>query len=656
MCGITGLWDLSAAIDPVRLSRYAAAMNETLRHRGPDDDGVWLDPNVKIALAQRRLSIIDTSPAGHQPMHSSCGRYAVVYNGELYNAQDIRAPLSALGRAFRGQSDTEVLVEGFSQWGIEETIRRAFGMFAIAVWDRAERRLSLVRDRIGIKPLYWGRVGPVVLFGSELKAIVKFNDWTPQINRQALTLYLRFGYVPDPHSIWENINKLPPGHIVSIDRNGGLSQSSYWSAIDVAHAGVEDRLRSRESEEQLTDRLNDLLLDIVDHHMVSDVPLGAFLSGGIDSSLVVALMQAKSARAVKTYAIGFRETAFNEAPFAAAIARHLGTDHTEFYVEPEHARAVIPDIPVLYDEPFADPSQIPTYLVSRMTRAHVTVALSGDGGDELFAGYARYRMARWARRWAGATPQFLRKAGAFALQSLPAERWSALAGALPLDRSTNWGDKLYKLADLLKVNRGDIYLSLISNWADADKIVKETRQEVLAPVWGKDLRADFPDDLDHMQLVDLLTYLPGDILTKLDRASMAASLEARVPLLDHRVIEFAWGLPQWAKERSGTTKWLLRRVLYRYVPASLVDRPKMGFAVPIGAWLRGPLRDWAEALLDEKRLVSEGFFEPEPIRKAWAGHMSGSRNLEIPLWTVLMFQAWLSGLRQGGPVISDHRA
>ncbi len=615
-------------------------MGDALALRGPDDRGVWSDPAAGIALAHRRLSIVDLSPLGHQPMVSSCGRWVIAFNGEIYNFSELRAELEQAGRSFRGQSDTEVIVEGCALWGVAETVRRLWGMFAIALWDRKERRLHLVRDRLGIKPLYWGVFGDLVLFGSELKALAAHPGWERRIDRDALAAYLRFAYVPAPRSIWRDVFKLEPGTILTIGADGGRNTDIYWSAADVARAGIGARTDWPLSDTEATDRLEDLLGDAVNRHMVSDVPLGAFLSGGIDSSTVVALMQKHSRRPVRTFSIGFNEAGYDEAAHAAAIARHIGTDHTELYVEPAHALEIVPRLAEWYDEPFADSSQIPTFLVSEMTRAKVTVALSGDGGDELFAGYNRYRLARSLGRVLSALPAPLGRVAAGGLTAMPVAAWDRLFGLVPGRlRPPQPGDKVHKLAGLLTETPDTVYRRLVSQWNEPEKLAIGGT-EPIGPLTDPGLRRDFPDPLDRMQLLDTLTYLPDDILTKVDRASMAVSLEARVPLLDHRVVAFAWSLPHRMKMRDGESKWLLRRVLYRHVPKSLLDRPKMGFGIPIGSWLRGPLRDWAEDLLDETAMRADGLLDPAPIRARWAEHLSGRRNWQYPLWTVLMLQAW----------------
>ena len=646
MCGLAGFFDASGRRDDAALTATVAAMTDSLRHRGPDDGGVWVEAAAGIALGHRRLSIVDLSPAGHQPMVSADGRFVIAYNGEIYNTEELRAELP--GIPWRGHSDTEVLLEGCAAWGVAATARRLIGMFAFALWDRRERMLWLARDRLGIKPLYYGRFGDVFLFGSELKALRAHGEWPVEVERDALAAFLRHNYVPAPRSIYRGVAKLPPGTVLRVQPGGEPRLEAFWSLGEVAHAGIADR--STMSDAEAADRLDALLRDAIGRRMVADVPLGAFLSGGVDSSAVVALMQAQSDRPVKTFTIGFHERGYDEARHAKAVAAHLGTEHTELYVEPSHALDIIPKLAEWYDEPFADSSQIPTFLVSEMTRRHVTVALSGDGGDELFAGYNRYFWGEALWRRLGRLPGGARRAGAGLLTALPPSAWDRLFAAVPVRlRPPQAGDKLHKLADVLRLpDQAALYRRLVSHWEEPASLVPGASEAGIP--W--DLMADpkMPDFVERMQRLDTVTYLPDDILTKVDRASMAVALEARVPLLDHRVVEFAWRLPMTQKIRGGDGKWLLRQVLHRYVPRELIERPKMGFGVPIDVWLRGPLRDWAEALLDERRLRAEGFLDPAPIRRRWAEHLSGARNWQYPLWDVLMFQAWRERWLAAAPV------
>ncbi len=648
MCGIAGFLDLAPARDAASLQATVAAMADTLRHRGPDDAGVWVDAAAGVALGFRRLAIIDLSPHGRQPMASADGRYVVVFNGELYNFRALRADLErAAGVRFRGHSDTEVLVEAIAHWGLRAALDRFNGMFAFAVWDCHERRLHLVRDRLGEKPLYYGWVGGCFLFGSELAALRAHPAFDAEIDRGAVALYLRLGCVPAPYSIYRGIAKLPPGTLLTVpadDPGARPRPAAYWSARAVAERGAQAPLRGPVRE--IVAQLDALLRDAVRLRLEADVPLGAFLSGGIDSSTVVALMQAQSARPVKTFTIGFHEADYDEARHAAAVARHLGTEHTALYLTPDEALAAIPRLPTLYDEPFADPSQLPTFLVAELARGAVTVALSGDGGDELFGGYNRYFWGRSIWQKVGWLPRGVRGTAVAALTALSPEAWGAvfarLGPALPRGvRQSNPGDKLHKLAEVLDADHAEaLYLRLVSHWKEPAALVPGAAEPATL-LTDRAAWADLPDFTQRMMFLDTVTYLPDDILTKLDRATMAVSLEARVPLLDHRVVEFAWRLPLALKIRRGQGKWLLRQVLDRYVPRALVERPKMGFGVPLDAWLRGPLRDWAEALLDEGRLRRDGLLDPAPIRAKWREHLSGQRNWQYYLWDVLMLQAWL---------------
>jgi asparagine synthase (glutamine-hydrolysing) len=640
MCGIAGLIGRTGAND----ATLAAAMTRALRHRGPDDAGVWADAEAGIALGHRRLSIIDLSPMGHQPMHSADGRYVIAFNGEIYNYQALRGQLADY--PYRGHSDTEVMLAAFCAWGVERAVQSFNGMFAFALWDCQEHVLYLSRDRLGEKPLYYGWLGKTFLFGSELKALRAHPAFQAEINRDALALYLRHNYVPTPYSIYRDVYKLPPATFLKVGAAANLTNPepvAYWSARETAERGV--RRPFEGSPEEARDQLNGLLGDAVKLRMVADVPLGVFLSGGVDSSTIVALMQAQSNRPVRSFTIGFHDATYNEAGYAKAVARHLGTDHTELYVTPEEAMAVIPRLATLYDEPFADSSQIPTFLVSQLARRHVTVSLSGDGGDELFGGYNRYSWWRGVWRWGGWMPRPLRTTVAAGLLALPPRTWNGvfqktdrfLPGQLKVH---NPGEKIHKLAEAVSVDSPRaLYTHLISHWKSPAVIVRDATE----PPTTVTTPASWAEVRDHtcwMMYLDLVTYLPDDILVKLDRASMGVSLEGRVPLLDHRVVEFAWQLPLAFKVRDGKSKWLLRQVLYQYVPQELIERPKTGFGVPIDSWLRGPLRDWAESLLEERRLAQEGFFDPAPIRQKWVDHLSGRFDWHHSLWDILMFQAW----------------
>lgn len=614
-------------------------MGKAIVHRGPDDNGIWLDADAGIGLSHRRLSVLDLSPAGHQPMVSPSGRYVIAFNGEIYNHLDLRRQMDS--QVWRGHSDTETLLAGFECWGIEETLRRTVGMFAIALWDRIDGSLILARDRMGEKPLYYGRQGGVFLFGSELKALTQHSAFEGEVDREALVLYLRYCYVPAPRSIYRGLSKLAPGTLLRVcvgDRQ--LPEpKQFWSLKAVAAHGQCEPFQGSDHEAVLA--LEATLLDAVQLQQISDVPLGAFLSGGIDSSTIAALMQAQSSRPVRTFTIGFQEPGYNEAEYAKAVACHIGTDHTELYVTSGQAQAIIPHLGTLYDEPFADSSQIPTYLVSQMAREHVTVSLSGDAGDELFGGYTRYALATKILQ----CPRPLRKLLAEGLTALSPLVWDrlyhALAPMLPKsDQFTLPGDKAHKLASLLEAESHEaMYRRLVSTWLDPEDVVRGSKEPPTL-LDDRELWADGMVFEDRMMFLDAMTYLPDDILVKVDRAAMGVSLETRVPFLDHRVVELAWQFPLSMKLRDGQGKWLLRQVLYKYVPKELIERPKMGFGVPIDSWLRGPLRDWAEALLDEKRLQTEGFFHPQPIREKWTEHLSGRRNWQYLIWNVLMFQAW----------------
>jgi asparagine synthase (glutamine-hydrolysing) len=651
MCGLAGFLEVGGWGEGKYALDALTRMADTILRRGPDDSGYWHDGEAGIGLAHRRLSILDLSPAGHQPMASQTGRYIIAFNGEIYNHLELRKELEQAGLVpmWRGHSDTETLLAGFAAWGIKATVGRCIGMFAFAVWDKQTRMLTLGRDRLGEKPLYYGWQGSgeraCFLFGSELKALKVHHSFSAEIDREALCLLMRHNYIPAPHSIYRGIHKLPPGALLMVS----LAQrkpvvETYWSLTEVAVSG--NRRQFAGSPEQAVDELEVLLKSAVRQQMVADVPLGAFLSGGVDSSTVVALMQAQSERPVKTFTIGFNEEGYNEAVHAKAVARHLGTDHTELYVTPQQALDVIPRLPSVYCEPFSDSSQIPTFLVSQLARQHVAVSLSGDAGDELFCGYNRYVLANRLWKKLSRLPVGGRRLVARGLTALSPARWNAvlgpIQGCLPTSlQQINLGDKLHKGAGVLASASAEaLYLGLVSHWDDPATLVIGAKEP---PTLLTGNAPQFPglDEIQRMMALDALTYLPDDILAKVDRAAMGVSLESRVPFLDHRVVEFAWRLPQSMKLREGVSKWALRQVLYRHVPKALIERPKMGFGVPIDAWLRGPLRNWAEALLDESRLRDEGFFHPAQIRQKWAEHLSGARNWQYHLWNVLMFQAWL---------------
>lgn len=646
MCGLTGF--LQSSSSSVEISKKILEdMSHPITHRGPDDSGVWFDDASGIGLAHRRLSIVDLSPAGHQPMVSASGRYVFVFNGEIYNHLSLRKLLdkSDISLHWRGHSDTETLLAGFDAWGIHATIEKTIGMFAFAVWDRDKRELILGRDRLGEKPLYYGWQGNTFLFGSELKALRAHPAFKAEVDRNALALMMRHNCIPAPYSIYQGIAKLRPGCLLTVSlAKPEPSIGVYWSGQQVVEAGRAQPFTGSAGE--AVKSLEGLLLDAVGQQMMADVPLGAFLSGGVDSSTIVALMQTQSSRPVRTFTIGFNDDLYNEAQHAKAVAKYLGTDHTELYVSSQDALAVIPHLSSLYDEPFSDSSQIPTFLVSKMAKQHVTVALSGDAGDELFGGYNRYVLTEklWGRL--SKMPVSVRRVLARAIIRLSPQAWNNLAKTLLSLQPkgiglSNWGDSLHKGAGVMACGSiPELYRGLVSHWPDPSALVIDAIEP--ATVLTDSTRQPTANsEVERMMALDMLSYLPDDILTKVDRAAMGVSLETRVPFLDHRVVEFAWRLPLEYKLRDGVGKWALRQVLYKYVPKDLIERPKQGFAVPIDVWLRGPLRDWAEELLNENRLKREGFFNPGPIQLKWQEHLSGQRNWMHHLWDVLMFQSWL---------------
>jgi len=646
MCGFAGFLISSDPVRDIDARKVLNQMADAIANRGPDGDGYWVDDSAGIGLAHRRLAIVDLSPAGAQPMTSPSGRYVLALNGEVYNHLRLRDALEregALVRAWCGHSDTETLLAGFDAWGIEATLKRGIGMFAFAVWDKHTSTLTLVRDRLGEKPLYYGWQGQgsqaAFLFGSELSALRRHPAFAADINRDALAMYMRHNCIGGVQSIYKGIHKLAPGHLLTVSLAAPQPVvRDWWSGTAMARRGVAQPFTG--SYDDAVDALEALLRDAVCQQMMADVPLGAFLSGGIDSSTVVALMQAQSSKPVRTFSIGFHEAGYNEAEHAKAVAQHLGTDHTELYVTAQQALDVIPKLPRLYSEPFADSSQIPTFLVSRLARQHVTVSLSGDAGDELFCGYRRYQMT--ARLWGKLSriPRPLRKMASGMITALPPAAWDKLGAVLPMSQISRLGDRLHKGAAVLgSQSMADLYRGLVSHWDPTSVVLGATEPASVLAGAAPDLQG--LNDVERMMALDMLSYLPDDILAKVDRAAMSVSLETRVPFLDHRVVEFAWSLPLHYKLRQGVTKWPLRQVLFRHVPRELIERPKMGFGVPIDQWLRGPLRDWAESLLSEARLRNEGFFNPIPIRQKWAEHLSGKRNWQYHLWDVLMFQAWL---------------
>jgi asparagine synthase (glutamine-hydrolysing) len=649
MCGITGFWSGNAIRASGDLRWPLENMTAAITHRGPDRAGFWTDESIGLALGHRRLSILELSAAGHQPMKSACGRYVIAFNGEIYNHLELRHELSVQGKApaWRGHSDTETLLACFSAWGVERTLRAIVGMFAIALWDQIDRVLTLVRDRVGEKPLYYGWQGSTLLFGSELKALKAHPDFRAEVDRAAVTLLLRHNCIPAPYSIYQGIQKLMPGHYLSIPLSAfraaqSVSPQAWWRYNDAVTNGLAEPFAG--SDADAIDALEAQLIASVKAQMLADVPVGALLSGGIDSSIIVALMQAQSRRPVHTFTIGIH-TADNEAERAKAVARHLGTEHTELYVTSEDALAVIPKLPTMYCEPFSDSSQIPTFLVCKLASQHVKVALSGDAGDELFCGYNRYLTARQVWHKMSRFPLPVRHAATAALCAFTPATWdklfSYISSIVPKSlRIATPGDKAHKLAEVLALSDGQaFYRQITSHWDDTAAVVigaQEPQTLLTNPAaWPQ------TDSFEHwMMAMDAQTYMTDDILVKVDRAAMANSLETRVPMLDHRVVELAWRMPLHQKVRNGEGKWLLRQVLYRHVPRELIERPKMGFGIPLDAWLRGPLRDWAESLLDERRLKEEGYFEPQPIRQKWEEHLSGTRNWQYHLWDILMFQAW----------------
>ena len=647
MCGIAGFWSAGQRMDGAEA--LATAMADRLRHRGPDDAGTWVDADVGLALAHRRLSIQDLSAAGHQPMASTSGRWMLVYNGEVYNHLDLRTMLQREGHApaWRGHSDTETLLACFEAWGVDETLRRSVGMLALVAWDRDERALWLARDRIGEKPLYYGWQGGTFLFGSELKALRAHPAFNAAVDRGALALLLRHNYVPGPHSIYAGIQKLAAGTRLRLRAGDKAGDSlAYWSLAEVAERGMADPFAGDDAA--AIDGLEQRLSAAVRGQMLSDVPIGALLSGGVDSSLISALMQANSARPIRTFTIGFEEAEYDEATFARAVAAHLGTDHTELRLSSGDALALIPRMPEMYDEPFADSSQLPTHLVMALARQHVTVALSGDAGDEFFGGYNRYFLGPEVWRRIGWLPAPLRRAIGHALVAVPAQAINRHLGGLTRRAGIALpGDKAHKLGQRLRHVDGldDLYVSLVTEWPDAGRMVRDG----LIPTYALENREAWPrltDPVARMMALDTLTYLPDDILVKVDRASMATSLETRAPFLDRDVMEFAWRLPMSMKLRDGRGKWILRALLDRHVPRALIERPKQGFGIPLDQWLRGPLRDWAEDLLGEQRLREEGYLDPARVRETWGRHVRGEGSYGYRLWSVLMFQAWLR--EQGG--------
>jgi asparagine synthase (glutamine-hydrolysing) len=640
MCGLAGIW--SSTGWRAESQAALAAMTNSITHRGPDDQGFEVFPEHGLGLGFRRLAILELSKAGHQPMQSPSGRYVILFNGEIYNWKDLRERLHRPTQEFRGHSDTEVITAAFDKWGVEGTLTHLVGMFSLAIWDRERSLLHLVRDRFGEKPLYFAVASGTLLFGSELKALRAHPAFEAEIDRSALAIYMRLGYIPSPRTIYKDVRKVPPATMLTFRASQLVSDHQYWSPEHEIERGRKDPFKG--TEDDAARECESLLLATIAGEMVADVPLGAFLSGGVDSSLIVALMQAQSARPVRTFTIGFPEKNYNEAPHAKKVAEHLGTDHTELYVTPAEAMAVIPRLVDMYDEPFADVSQIPTYLVARLARQSVTVSLSGDGGDEIFGGYNRYFVGDRLNRFRMRVPKTIRAVASRTIHGIAPQKWDRAFAAVEDAFPKRWrpraiGDRIHKLAGVLNAeSQQALYLNLISLWPDA--VTQNSGQSTVFPqsrlTWNNG--SGF---IENMMYLDSVTYLPDDILVKVDRATMSVSLEARAPFLDHRIAEFAWSLPTIFKVRNGRGKVVLRRVLDRHVPSALIERPKMGFGVPIDQWLRGPLNEWASSLLERGRLEREGFLNAAAIAEKWNQHQSGERNWQYHLWTVLMFESWL---------------
>lgn len=640
MCGIVGVLDTHGNATTDDLHATVKRMTDRLYHRGPDGDGVWADGEAGLAFGHRRLAIIDLSERGRQPMVSADGRYVITYNGEVYNFPELRAELTDRGHRFNGGSDTEVMLAAFLEWGIEGALARFVGMFAFGLWDRRQRRLTLARDRLGVKPLYWSWQRGLLLFGSELTALETHPGFDTEIDREAVAAVVRSSYIPAPASIYRHAQKLPPGSTLVLEPGAEPAIHAYWSLGDrLADPNGTGRILD---DREAADQLNRLIAESVRQRMIADVPLGAFLSGGIDSSTVVAFMQQQSTHKVRTFSIGFNDTQLDEAVHAKAVAAHLGTDHTELYVGEQHVLDVVPKLAEFFDEPFADSSQIPTYLVSAMTRDHVKVALSGDGGDEMFAGYPKYAVIAqlWGRL--GWMPSRIRGLTGWTMRALPVGVWDAASRLIPpRRRPRRFGQRAHRLGAILNLpGNDDLYGHLSAGFRDEGVLVPGSTGALRhRPDPGLPTR--LPDLVSRMQYYDTLSYLPDDIMVKVDRCSMAVSLEAREPLLDHRLIEFVWSLPPHMKLRGGTSKWLLREVLHRYVPRALTDRPKMGFSVPLAEWLRGPLRSWAEDFLAPAALATEGLFDTNAVRSLWNAHASGRADHQTVLWNILMTRSWL---------------
>lgn len=647
MCGICGFY--SSVSNKYR--NTISKMTLAIKHRGPDDSGIWQDHSAGVFFGQQRLSIIDLSKAGHQPMQSHSGRFVLIYNGEIYNHLELRGELKKKNPfiKWRSNSDTETLLETIESWGIEKAIKKFEGMFAFCIWDKKNHCLTLARDRLGEKPLYYGWQGSgenkVFLFGSELKALKEHPEFDKKINQDAIALQLRYSYIPDPYSIYKNVYKLLPGHYIQLSKRN-LKQNDlpdpkiYWCLAKTAINGSSNQ--SNKSEEEIKNELENQLRLTVKKQMISDAPIGAFLSGGIDSSAVVSLMQSQSNTPINTFTIGFDDKDFNEAHYAKKIAKHLSTNHTEMYISSKEAINIVPKLSKIYDEPFSDSSQISTFLISQLTKQQVKVALTGDGGDELFCGYNRYIFGEKLWNVSRAIPASLRKVFSSGIQLVSQKNWDKILKYLPIiNRYNNVGDKLYKVTRAFDAKTFyDFYQLLSSHWHKSNEVVINSKEP---KIFSNQLKQQLEtlDKQQQMMILDFLTYLPGDILVKIDRASMASSIETRAPFLDHKLIEYVWKIPHRFKNKNGQGKWILKEILKQYVPKDLTERPKMGFGVPIGTWLRGPLKDWAENLLDEKTMQEEGFLNSKLVKKKWEEHISGIRNWQYDLWDVLMFQAWI---------------
>ncbi|PPR79479.1 MAG: Asparagine synthetase [glutamine-hydrolyzing] 1 [Alphaproteobacteria bacterium MarineAlpha2_Bin1] len=636
MCGIVGVFDRFNNFSTEELKATVKSMSKRVSHRGPDSSGIWFDNNFGISIGHERLSIIDLSERGSQPMISSDQRYIIAYNGEIYNNDDLRKELAKYKVNFRGNSDTETLLESIRTWGLEKALNKLIGMFAFALWDKKNKTLQLIRDRVGIKPLYWGRFGQIFAFASEIQSFEEIPRIELSINREAIKSLLKYNYIPSPLSIYNNIYKLDPGCILTIDSVGNNKLEKFWDIKVLSNSAI-----SYKDVIQTQEEIEKLIIDSIKRRMISDVPLGAFLSGGIDSSLVVALMQKESIKPIKTFTIGFSNKDYNEATYAKKIAEHLGTDHTEHYITDIEALEIINKLPYIFDEPFADVSQIPTYFVSELAKKSVSVVLSGDGGDEVFAGYTRYLWSNYYSKKVRVIPRIIRTGISEIIRRTPPDIITKIFNLLPNKiRPPQASDRLIKLASILDIDdQLIVYNSLISQWQNPDEIVIGNEEKKF---YSDISFSRSKSNVYNMQILDIINYLPNDILTKLDRTSMSLSLEARVPLIDHRIIESAINLPDNMKIHKGQGKKILRDILSKHLPDNFINRPKQGFTVPLGDWLRGPLIEWAEDMLSEEKIIKEGFFEPNTIKHYWNEHKLGSANRQNQLWGILMFQSWIT--------------